>query len=494
VKYIVSIFCALATVLPVLSQEQADTVASDSVKPRAWLAAIENIGVTGFIVGYNNSVLSSSPFSKVTYESMKRNLTEFKWWWDEDFMYTNTIEHPYHGSIYYLTARENGLGMGTSALFSVGGSLIWELFGESERPAYNDMVTTPIGGVTLGEPLHRISQAIIDDRARGLERVGRELLATIVNPLCGINRLLRGDSWRVRGGYKRQHLLTSRLSAGYRYLSVSEMPNVASAYLHWNTTYGDVMGAEGNGLFDYFDLDFTAVAGGHQTLLNYARVTSQLWCGESVRREAETAADANGRKSSEHNWGFYNHFYYLYAEPDYAADDYYRKFRNCVGYSEVGSVGPGYAYRATTPKVTWEQKFFLNGILLGATPMKLVDRVHPKVGYTWGSGYGAKIYSRLQAGEWLKMGLDVDCSQLFTWLGYRCHNVDDLTRVRAADIQGEKGNALTFIAAPTVELWPCHRVGLEVRGRYVWHKFNYLYHQHTTLDSIELLAGLIVRL
>lgn len=468
--------------LPVLSQEPADTVANDSVKPRAWLAAIENLGVTGLIVGYNNSVLSSSPFSKVTYASMKRNLTKFDWWWDEDYMYTNTIEHPYHGAIYYLTARENGQGIGTSSLFSVGGSLIWEIFGEAELPSYNDMIITPIGGVTLGEPLHRVSSAIVDDRARGLERVGREVLAFVVNPMCGLNRLLRGDSWRVRGGRKTEHQLSSTLSAGYRHLAVREQPNVTTAYLHWNTTYGDIMGAEGNGLFDYFDLSFTAALGSHQTLLNYTSVTSQLW-----------RSDGAQHCTTERTWGLYNHFYHLYAEPDYATGDA-RKFRNCVGYSEVGALGPGFAYRTVTPRLRWEQQFFLNGVLMGATPMKLVDREHPKVGYTWGSGYGAKVYSRLQAGQWLRLSLDASYSQLFTWIGYDCKDAVDLKKVRKADIQGEAGNALTVIAAPSLELWPCSRVGLDLRGRYVWHKFNYRYHQHTTLDYAELLAGVVVKL
>lgn len=467
---------------PVFAQEQFDSVARDSVKPRAWLAAIENIGVTGFIVGYNNSVLSSSPFSKVTFESMKRNIKEFKWWWDEDYMYTNTIEHPYHGAIYYLTARENGLGMGTSALFSVGGSLVWEMFGESEKPAYNDMITTPIGGVTIGEPLHRISSTIIDNSACGLERVGRELLATIVNPMCGLNRLLRGDSWRVHGGRPIRHMMTSTLSAGFRYLTVLEQPNVSSAYLHWNITYGDVMGGDGNGHFDYFDLSFTAAIGSHQTMLNHTRVTSQLWSDETTRHGF-----------LERTWGLYNHFYHLYAEPDYATDDY-RKFRNCLGYSEVGAIGPGFAYRVQTPRLRWEQQLYVSGVLLGATPIKLVNRQHSKVGYSWGSGYGAKTYSQLKVGHWLHIRLDADYSHLFTWKGYGCQNSVNLNLVDASDIQGETGNTLTFIAAPLMVIWPCHRVGLELRGRYVWHKFNYLYHRHTTQSYTEFMLGAVVEM
>lgn len=473
---------ALVTVSSVSAQEKSDSVARDSVKPKAWLAAIETVGVTGLIVGYNNSILSSSPFSKVTFESMMCNAKEFKWWWDEDYMYTNTIEHPYHGAIYYLAARENGQNIAQSALFSVGGSLLWEFFGEAERPAYNDMLTTPIGGVTIGEPLHRISRAIIDNSASGLERVGRELLATIVNPMCGLNRLLHGDSWRVRGNRREHHMLSSTLSAGFRHLTVRNQPNVSTYYLNWNTTYGDVMGAEGDGLFDYFDLQMTAAVGNHQTPLNFTRVTSQLWRIGSKQCHI-----------MEQTWGLYNHFYYIYAEPEYATGDE-RKFRHCVGYSEVGAVGPGFIYRVQLPHIRWEQQFFLNAILIGATPMKLLDRQHPQIGYSWGSGYGAKVNTRLHASHLLRLSLDIDCSQLFTWVGYRCRNVQDLMLVKAQNIQGERGNAQTIIVTPSLDFWPFRHIGLEVRGRYICHKFNYLYHQHATSISGELLAGLLVRL
>lgn len=482
VRIFICILYLLTNALTASSKEPSDTAAIDSVKPRAWLAAVESVGLTGMLMVYNNVVLFNSPFAKVTIESTKRNLTEFKWWWDLDYMYTNTIEHPYHGSIYYLSARENGLGMGASSLFAVGGSLLWELVGEKEEPSYNDMITTPIGGVTIGEPLHRISSNIIDERAMGLERVGREVLAFIVNPMCGLNRLLRGDSWRVRGGVKESHLLTTTLSSGYRYLTVKEQPNVATAYLNWNSKYGDIMGAEGNGLFDYFDINFTAAIGSHQTMLNYARVTSQLWRSEGVNHDP-----------FERTWGIYNHLYHVYAEPDYDIGDY-RKFRNCVGYSEIGAAGLGFSYRVANTSLQWEQQLFVNGILLGATPMKLVDRQHPKVGYSWGSGYGAKAFSHLRVGQWLHVGLDVDGSQLFTWKGYECKDATDLNRVSIKNIQGEAGNSLTFIATPTVELWPCRSVGLELRGRHIWHKFNYLHHQHTTLNTAERSVGIIVKL
>ena len=135
----------IALLLAAASVSADDSIAVDSVKKRPWTAAAEVIGITGLIIGYNNSVLSMTEWSKVSFESIKRNATEFKWWWDEDYFYTNTLEHPLHGYLYYASARENGLGIGTSAIYSAAGSLLWEIVGESELPSYNDMIITPIG-------------------------------------------------------------------------------------------------------------------------------------------------------------------------------------------------------------------------------------------------------------------------------------------------------------------------------------------------------------
>lgn len=487
-RYFVLLLFAFLVALPCMPQpdslltDSATTGAADAVKKRAWLAGVETVGITSGIMYYNNSVLSSSPFSKVTFKSMERNLKEFKWWWDEDYMYTNTIEHPYHGAIYYLTARENGMGIGVSSLFSLGGSMLWEVAAEAELPSYNDMVTTPLGGVTLGETLHRVSGCILDESSRGLERIGRELLAGIINPVGAVNRLLRGDAWRVSGQHHRIPVFETSVSAGFRHLHPGGQPTVSSAYINWYATYGDIMGAEGRGLFDYFNLEFTAALGSHQTFLNYTKVTSQLWKSEGQTLPSGT----------ETTWGLYNHFYHVYAEPEYASPGS-KKFRDCIGYSEVGSIGPGFAYR-TAGQWTWEQQLYLNGVLLGATPVRLLDRVHGDMGYTWGSGYGAKAYSRLSLGESLRLRADIDFSHLFSWIGYDCADAADLKKLRVSDTQGEAGNALTVIVAPTAEYWPTRKLGFEVRGRLMWHKLNYLHHRHTHMRSAEVSAGAILRI
>ncbi|MCC8197124.1 MAG: DUF3943 domain-containing protein [Tannerellaceae bacterium] len=71
--------------------------------------------------------------------------------WDNDRMGTNMFLHPYHGSLYYNTARSNGYNYWQSGLFSLAGSTMWELFMECEYPSTNDIIATPLGGIALGE-------------------------------------------------------------------------------------------------------------------------------------------------------------------------------------------------------------------------------------------------------------------------------------------------------------------------------------------------------
>ncbi|MBU4308132.1 MAG: DUF3943 domain-containing protein, partial [Acidobacteria bacterium] len=44
------------------------------------------------------------------------------------------------------------------------GSLLWEYFGETTRPAYNDIINTTFSGALFGEILYRLSSNILDDR------------------------------------------------------------------------------------------------------------------------------------------------------------------------------------------------------------------------------------------------------------------------------------------------------------------------------------------
>ena len=119
------------------------------------------------------------------------------WEWDDDPFGINFIGHPYSGSMYFNSARSRGYNFVQSVPFAVAGSLMWEYFGENTRPSYNDIINTPINGAFIGEILYRLSSNILDDRTIGGGRVFREVVAGLIDPVRGFNRLLQGKSFRI---------------------------------------------------------------------------------------------------------------------------------------------------------------------------------------------------------------------------------------------------------------------------------------------------------
>ena len=117
--------------------------------------------------------------------------------WDSDGFGINFIGHPHTGNFYFNTARSNGYSYWGSLPFAIEGSLIWEFFCENTRPSYNDLINTPISGAFLGEIFYRLSSNVLDDRTRGGERLLREVVAGIINPTRGLNRLVQGRMFRV---------------------------------------------------------------------------------------------------------------------------------------------------------------------------------------------------------------------------------------------------------------------------------------------------------
>ncbi len=69
--------------------------------------------------------------------------------------------------MFFNAARTNGYSFWESAPFVLVGSYFWEMFAETQGPSLNDLVNTTLGGITLGEASYRLSQLILDDRARG---------------------------------------------------------------------------------------------------------------------------------------------------------------------------------------------------------------------------------------------------------------------------------------------------------------------------------------
>ena len=91
------------------------------------------------------------------------------WVWDLDDFVVNQIGHPYQGSNYYNAGRANGLSFYESAAMAAFGSATWEFYGETNKASLNDFINTTLGGIAIGEVLHRVAWLVRDptqDRER----------------------------------------------------------------------------------------------------------------------------------------------------------------------------------------------------------------------------------------------------------------------------------------------------------------------------------------
>lgn len=159
-----------------------------------WKPAVNVFGVNLFTWTMDRFVFNE-PFSHIGPSTWNYNINQ-GWEWDSDRFGINFIGHPYTGSMYFNAARSQGYSYLQSVPYAVGGSLMWESLGENTRPSYNDIINTPVNGAFLGEIFYRLSSNVLDDRTRGNERFFRELVAGLVNPVRGLNRLLQGKSFR----------------------------------------------------------------------------------------------------------------------------------------------------------------------------------------------------------------------------------------------------------------------------------------------------------
>jgi hypothetical protein len=126
---------------------------------------------TAFFVGYQAVIagvlyLLPESVSKWTAEQRKTSMSQ--WWenvqhpvWDEDNWYVNYLGHPYFGAIAYVRARERRFGAFGGFWYAALLSGLYEFGIEAlfERPSYQDLIVTPVGGLLIGallfEPIRK---------------------------------------------------------------------------------------------------------------------------------------------------------------------------------------------------------------------------------------------------------------------------------------------------------------------------------------------------
>ncbi|WP_338863550.1 DUF3943 domain-containing protein [Myxococcus stipitatus] len=255
----------------------APVVQSETPTRHPWLALAEVTAINVVVWGYDITI-GDKEWAHVNLHTWKKNL-ETGFVWDGDGFSTNQFAHPYHGSLYYTAARDNGIPYAGAFAYSLLGSAQWELFAENEPPSFNDLINTSLGGTVMGEVLYRLSSFVLDTETYGRERAVREVAAGLLSPIRGINRLLRGDTFRIEptpAEWKR-HDVTAWATTGYLTLGDGELLKGGKDqfFAQISLRYGDAYRDTIRRPFDAFEghIQFTTR---ESSLISHARLTGLL--------------------------------------------------------------------------------------------------------------------------------------------------------------------------------------------------------------------------
>jgi hypothetical protein len=196
--------------------DSAETPPVVTLPDSRWGSALVDLTLANVLPWTYNRYVSGQEWARVSPDTWSRNVRAGAEWDDNSF-YANHFDHPYHGAMYYVAGRANGFSFGASSAFTLVGSALWEYLGETNVASANDLLTTTLGGIIVGEAGWRASQLVLDEGARGLDRAWREVVVLGMNPGYGIHRLVRGKMWRVReDSVRAAPRFETAVDAGYR--------------------------------------------------------------------------------------------------------------------------------------------------------------------------------------------------------------------------------------------------------------------------------------
>jgi len=321
------------------------------------------------------------------------NVSSKTWWsnlqngfeYDGDNFLTNNFSHPYHGALFFNAGRTNGYDFWESSAFSLAGSAVWEFFGETFRPSFNDWIYTGVGGANLGEIFYRLSSMVTDNRASGSERVWSEIWGTLLNPVRGFNRAISGEMGQNFDNpeWSRPDDFLIAFDGGTRSIDKDGDKNYTSKEVEGlftlNLAYGNRFKARKP--FDFFGFEFAIASNKpHFTTMNS---TGYLfgWELEKNKHHLDVSLDFN--------------FNDLIKEEVSGTDTVYKGFLfgSTQIFPHLSSIFP------IGEKTNIVTRFGINGIMIGSTPNDFYVDVEGRTN-DFGPGVGTRLYAAIQNGIW----------------------------------------------------------------------------------------------
>ncbi|MDR2516113.1 MAG: DUF3943 domain-containing protein [Spirochaetaceae bacterium] len=198
--------------------------------------------------------LAGAGFADVKFENIARNFYPGTWFWeDNDRFFVNQFGHPYHGSTYFAGARINGFNFYGAIPFALLGSLQWETLYERES-AINDVISTVLGGVSLGEILHRL---FLELDARG--STGAAIGGVFVSPFSGFNGIFNRPKREDAGGNIHALSFKAGTEKSFPYFEGRQNEggawHTAGGYLGVNVIYGNPFVQASARPYHHFEFD-----------------------------------------------------------------------------------------------------------------------------------------------------------------------------------------------------------------------------------------------
>ena len=321
------------------------------------------------------------------------NVSSKTWWsnlqngfeYDGDNFLTNNFSHPYHGAMFFNAGRTNGYDFWESSAFSLAGSAVWEFFGETFRPSFNDWIYTGVGGANLGEIFYRLSSMVTDNRASGSERVWSEIWGSLLNPVRGFNRAISGEMGQNfdNPAWSRPEDFLITFDGGTRSIDKDGDEKYTSKEVEGlftlNLAYGNRFKAKKP--FDFFGFEFAIASNKpHFTTMNS---TGYLfgWELEKNKHHFDVSLDFN--------------FNDLIKEDISGTDTVYKGFLfgSTQLFPHLSSIFP------IGEKTNVVTRFGINGIMIGSTPNDFYVDVEGRTN-DFGPGVGTRIYAAIQNGIW----------------------------------------------------------------------------------------------
>jgi hypothetical protein len=359
-----------------------------------WIPITEVISLHAGVCLFSNYVLDNH-FAKISFKSVAQNFkTGFVW--DPDFFLTNFFAHPLNGSIYYNAARSNGYNYYVSSAFAFGGSLTWELFMETEPPSTNDLISTTLSGIFLGEITHRLSSLLIDESTTGFERVAREVGAGLIDLARGFNRIFQGKAWEVNKN------------------TYSRKPLAMNAYygVNWNN-YGTKIGTGvANGVAGFGLIYGNPFHGKKREIMDFFRFSGQfnIGAGQPPIASLEGYAILFGNpkhtsKTTDKLFGMFHHY-------DYLSNKAY----------EIGAISfsAGLLHRFNTSKKSQILTAIHLGVIpLGGSKSNYIDTTGGKErNYNYSGGFDSKL-EFAYSGKWGLFTVGYNLYWYYTYVGIK---------------------------------------------------------------------------